>query len=94
MEGWSVAAVSAAVGFVGAAAGALGAALGMRYRRRDVRLRTMQDAVADSVFRGRDLTDEEREKIRQFLARERDEADTEEWWVVGEPPESSERRDV
>ncbi|MFE0135975.1 hypothetical protein ACFWY6_31045 [Streptomyces sp. NPDC059037] len=86
MEGWSVAAILAAGSFVGAAAGALGAALGMRYRRRDIRLRMMQEAVADSVFRGRDLTDEERERIRQFLARERDEADTEEWWVVGEPP--------
>jgi hypothetical protein len=94
MEGWSVAAVTAAASFVGAAVSGIVTALSARYQRRDTRLRTMQDAVADSVFRGRDLTDEEREKVRKFLERERaDEDDAGEWWVVGEPPESRERRD-
>lgn len=47
----------------------------------------MQEAVADSIFHGRDLTDKERERVRQFLVRESDEDDTTEWWVVGTPPE-------
>ncbi|MFF1680925.1 hypothetical protein ACFVYG_33410 [Streptomyces sp. NPDC058256] len=93
MDGTSVVALSAALTFVGAAASALGSSLATRYLRRDRRLRKMQRSVAASVSGVRELTDEERERIRQFLARERDEADTEEWWVVGEPPGNGDRRD-
>ncbi|MGA5454847.1 hypothetical protein ACPCVO_50725 [Streptomyces umbrinus] len=93
MDGTSVVALSTALTFVGAAASALASSLATRYLRRDRQLRKMQRSVAASVSGARELTDEERERIRQFLARERDEADTEEWWVVGEPPTNGDRRD-
>lgn len=93
MDGTSVVTLSAALVLSGAAASALGASLVLRYVRRDRRLRKMHSAAAASVSGVRDLTDDEREGIRQFLARKRDEADTEEWWVVGEPPASGGLRD-
>ncbi|MFD9937262.1 hypothetical protein ACFWZ6_29510 [Streptomyces massasporeus] len=90
---WSSASFAAIGAFLGAAATALSTVLARRYALRDKRLRKMNDAAAEWVNHGRQPSDEEREKIRQFLARESDPDDTEEWWVVGEAPQEGDRRD-
>ncbi|PIM70840.1 hypothetical protein CTU88_20225 [Streptomyces sp. JV178] len=90
---WSSASYATVGAFLVAAASALAAALAQRYALRDKRLREMNDAAAEWVNHGRQPSDDEREKIRQFLARKSDPDDTEEWWVVGEAPQEGDRRD-